>query len=107
VTLRPDVRGPTIARDVSAPKAQEKVVPFEPGVAYPSCVSAKLQGSPEGCGSIPGYCNPLEAILDPGQPEYEGLLEWLGGDCDPEADSVGDVNRRFAPIQGWWAKSSR
>ena len=84
--------------------AVEKVLPPEPGVAYPICVGGKLQGPPEDCGGIPGYYNLLEAIRDPQHPEREDLLDWVGGEFDPEAFSVEDVNRRLAPLQRWWAK---
>lgn len=53
----------------------EKVLPPDPGVAYPSCVGGKLQGPPDDCGGIPGYSNLLEAIRDPGHPEHQDLLD--------------------------------
>ena len=83
----------------------EKVLPPEPGVAYPLCVGGKLQGPPEDCGGVPGYYNLLEVIGDPTHEEHEEMLDWVGGDYDPEAFSVDDVNRRLAPLQRWWAKS--
>lgn len=85
--------------------AVEKLLPPEPGVAYPVCVDGKLQDPPEDCGGIPGYYNLLEAIHDPKHPEHEDLLDWIGGEYDPEAFSVEEVNRQLAPIQRWWAKS--
>jgi hypothetical protein len=48
----------------------EKVLPPEPGVAYPACVAGKLQGPPEDCGGIPGYYHLLEALSDSNHPEY-------------------------------------
>jgi Plasmid pRiA4b ORF-3-like protein len=83
----------------------EKVLPPEPEVPYPVCVGGKLQGPPEDCGGIPGYYNLLEAVRDPAHPEHEDLLDWIGGEFDPDAFSVEEVNRRLAPIQRWWAKS--
>jgi hypothetical protein len=83
----------------------EKVLPPEPGVHYPFCVDGKLQGPPEDCGGVPGHYNLLEAIHDPKHPEHEDLLDWVGGEFDPDAFSVEEVNRRLAPIQRWWAKS--
>lgn len=77
----------------------EKVLPLEPGVPYPICVGGKLQGPPEDCGGIPGYYNLLEAIRDPAHDEHEEMLDWIGGDFDPEAFSVDDVNQRLAPLQ--------
>jgi hypothetical protein len=53
----------------------EKVLPPEPGVAYPTCVGGQLQGPPEDCGGIPGYDRLLEAIGDPNHPKYKDLLD--------------------------------
>jgi hypothetical protein len=85
----------------------EKVLQPEPGIAYPMCVGGKLHCPPEDCGSIPGYYNLLEAIRDPAHEEHEEMLDWLGGDYDAEAFSVDEVNRRLAPLQGWWKKSAK
>jgi hypothetical protein len=85
--------------------AVEKVLQPEPGVAYPICVGGKLRCPPEDCGSIPGYYNLLEVIHDPTHKEHEEMREWLGGEYDPEAFSVDDVNQRLAALQRWWAKT--
>jgi len=83
----------------------EKVLQPEPGVAYPICVGGKLRCPPEDCGSIPGYYNLLEVIHDPTHEEHEEMREWLGGEYDPEAFSVDDVNQGLVPLQRWWAKT--
>ena len=83
----------------------EKVLPPEPGVAYPVCVGGKLRCPAEDCGSIPGYYNLLEVIRDPTHEEHEDMMDWLGGEYDPDAFSVDDVNQRLAPLQRWWAKT--
>jgi pRiA4b ORF-3-like protein len=54
----------------------EKVLPPEPGAAYPLCGGGKLQGPPEDCGGIPGYYNLLEAIRDP--PTRNIRTCWIG-----------------------------
>ena len=77
----------------------EKVLPPEPELPYPVCVGGKLHGLPEDCGGIPGYYNLLEAIRDPAHDQHEEMLEWVGGDFDPQAFSVDDVNQRLAPLQ--------
>jgi hypothetical protein len=76
-----------------------KVLPPEPELPYPVCVGGKLQGPPEDCGGIPGFYNLLEVIRDPAHDQHEEMLEWVGGDFDPEAFSVDDVNQRLAPLQ--------
>lgn len=71
----------------------------EPGPYLSVCVGGKLHGLPEDCGGIPGYYNLLEAIRNPAHDEHEEMLDWVGGEFDPEAFSIEDVNRRLAPLQ--------
>ncbi len=77
----------------------EKVLAPEPGQAYPLCVDGKGHGPPEDCGGIPGFYSLLEAIRDPGHKQHEELTEWLGGDFDPDAFAVDEVNHRLAYLQ--------
>ena len=83
----------------------EKVLPPEAGVAYPVCVAGKLQGPPEDCGGVPGYYNLLEALRDPDHEEHADLLDWVGGEFNPDAFSVDEVNQKLAPLQRWWART--
>ena len=39
---------------------------------------------PEDCGGIPGYERLLKIISDPSHEEYESMMQWLGGQYDPE-----------------------
>lgn len=75
----------------------EKQLPIDPSVKYPACVDGQLACPPEDCGGIPGYYNLLEALADPRHPEHEELSEWIGGNFDPQAFSVGQVNRLLSP----------
>jgi hypothetical protein len=79
--------------------AVEKVLPPQPGLAYPVCLGGKRRGPPEDCGGIPGFYGLLEAVTDSAHPEHEELLDWLGGDFDPEVFSADEVNRRLASLQ--------
>ncbi len=85
----------------------EKVLPPDPGAAYPMCVGGKLRCPPEDCGSIPGYYNLLEVIRDPTHEEHEEMMDWLGGQYDPEAFSIDEVNQRLESLQRWWAGSAK
>ena len=39
-----------------------------------------------------GYVSFLEALHDPEHPEHEPMLEWIGGEFDPEAFDLDEVN---------------
>jgi len=77
----------------------EKVLPAEPGVHTPSCLAGKRACPPEDVGGVWGYIEFLEAIRDPEHPEHEEQLEWAGGEFDPEAIDLDEVNRELAKIQ--------
>jgi hypothetical protein len=62
----------------------EKILPAEDDVDYPVCIAGARACPPEDCGGIGGYANFLEIIMDPDHEEYEQMLEWAGGDFDPE-----------------------
>lgn len=62
----------------------ENILPREKNVGYPRCISGKRACPPEDCGGVPGYEDFLEIIKDPGHGEYERMLQWVGGEFDPE-----------------------
>jgi hypothetical protein len=71
----------------------EKVLPAEPGVRYPRCLAGKRHCPPEDCGGVWGYADFVEAVRDPGHPDHQEMLEWAGGEFDPEAFDVEETNR--------------
>ena len=73
----------------------EKVFPYEAGKRYPVCLTGKRACPPEDCGGIWGYASFLDAIQDPQHPEHEEMLEWVGGEFDPEAFDLDEVNREL------------
>ena len=85
----------------------EKVMQPAAGIAYPICIDGKRQCPPEDCGGIPGFYDLLAAISDPAHKEHEDMLDWLGGDYDPEAFSVEEINAKLLPLQRWWARSEK
>lgn len=70
----------------------EKVLPVEKGIHYPRCLAGKRACPPEDCGGPYGYMNMLQVIENPKDEEYENIMEWLGGDIDPEYFSADEVN---------------
>jgi len=70
-------------------------LPMEKGTQYPVCIKGKRACPPEDVGGVWGYSEFLETIVNPKDPEYEDMLEWAGGDFDPEAFDIEEVNKRL------------
>jgi hypothetical protein len=70
----------------------EKTLPPEPGVRYPRCVAGARACPPEDCGGAWGYGSFLEAIRNPKHAEHEEMLEWIGGEFDPEKFDLEAMN---------------
>ena len=62
----------------------EKILPKENNITYPLCIKGKRACPPEDCGGSYGYEDFLKIIGDPENEEYEEMLEWVGGEFDPE-----------------------
>jgi hypothetical protein len=62
----------------------EKILKAIIGEKYPKCVAGKRACPPEDCGGIDGYRNLLKILKNPKNEEYEEMVEWTGGDYDPE-----------------------
>lgn len=80
----------------------EKILPPENGVHYPVCIQGKRACPPEDVGGVWGYQGFLEAIADPEHEEHEEYLVWIGGEFDPEAFDLDEVNqalRAFEPAR--------
>ncbi|MFL5241885.1 MAG: plasmid pRiA4b ORF-3 family protein [Gemmataceae bacterium] len=73
----------------------EKVLEPDPKVTYPRCVKGSRACPPEDCGGPYGYPHFLEAIQNPEHTEHEEMLEWIGGEFDPEKFDLEAVNRRL------------
>ena len=63
------------------------------------CLTGKRACPPEDCGGIWGYADFLDAIQDPQHPEHEEMLAWVGGEFDPEAFDVDEVNRELQRLK--------
>jgi hypothetical protein len=77
----------------------EKVLPPQPEVRYPLCVAGKRACPPEDVGGVWGYAEFLEAIQNPEHEEHDSMLEWIGGEFDPEAFDLDAVNARLRSIR--------
>ncbi|MBN2160544.1 MAG: plasmid pRiA4b ORF-3 family protein [Spirochaetes bacterium] len=70
----------------------EKILPKDKNMQYPICVDGKRKCPPEDCGGPGGYEDLLETIKHPGTEEYEDMMDWLGGEFDPEEFNIDEVN---------------
>ncbi|MFQ5578835.1 MAG: plasmid pRiA4b ORF-3 family protein [Anaerolineae bacterium] len=77
----------------------EKIMPPQKGIQYPRCVKGKRACPPEDCGGVWGYEELIEAINDPKHSEHDDLLEWLGGEFDPEEFDLDAINAVLARIR--------
>ena len=76
----------------------EKILEPEPNVTYPRCIEGVGACPPEDVGGVWGYAEFLEAIRDPNHEQHDEMLEWAGGDFDPETFSVDKVNRELGEL---------
>ena len=61
------------------------------GTVYPRCIAGARACPPEDVGGTWGYEEFLEAIQNPSHEEHETMLEWIGGQFDPEQFDPSDV----------------
>lgn len=77
----------------------EKVLTPEPGLRYPHCTAGKRACPPDDCGGPWGYEHLLEVLRDPKHEEHEEMREWIGGDFDPEAFDLDDINLALREVR--------
>ena len=73
----------------------EAILPIEENALYPCCIEGKRACPPEDVGGVWGYDDFLKAISNPKHPEHNRMLEWVGGDFDPEQFDLYEVNERL------------
>jgi hypothetical protein len=71
----------------------EATAPMIRGLAYPRLVEGARRGPPEDVGGPWSYSEFLEAIADPKHERHTELLEWCGGDFDPQQLNFTEINR--------------
>lgn len=59
---------------------------------YPTCLKAVRACPPEDCGGPFGYANMLRVLRNPQHPEYEAMLDWVGGEFDPKFVDIEEIN---------------
>ena len=69
--------------------------PMTEPLTSPRCLAGERACPPEDSGGVWGYEDLLERFGDPDDPEYEELLDWLGGDFDSEKFDLQQINQRL------------
>jgi hypothetical protein len=69
----------------------EKILARDQNTNYPICIDGEKACPPEDCGGVWGYYELLKAIKDPKHERHEELLEWVGGEFDPEHFDVEEI----------------
>jgi hypothetical protein len=69
------------------------------GLRFGVCLSGENACPPEDCGGVSGYSHMLGVLAEQDHEEYESLLEWLGGDFDPEAFDIALANARLQRVR--------
>ena len=73
---------------------EERFLP-KAGVKYPICAGGQRACPPEDCGGPWAYSEFVEALHNPDHRRYEELLEWVGGEFDPERFDQEAVNNEL------------
>jgi hypothetical protein len=76
----------------------ESYAPAEQGVVYPRLIEGAQSGPPEDVGGVWGYAEFLEAIVDPEHEEHDHLIEWSGGNFDPERFDINEINPQLSKL---------
>src|SRR4030042_1523573 len=80
----------------------EKILLGQEHLRTPICLKGKRACPPEDVGGVWGYENFLKAIHDPKHEEHDDFLTWIGGEFDPEAFDLEEVNDRLQRMgRGW------
>jgi hypothetical protein len=73
--------------------AIEKSLKPKPTETFPRCVKGAGASPPEDIGGIYGYYELLDAIRSPKHERRAELVEWLGGDFNPDRFDIEEINR--------------
>ena len=74
----------------------EKTLGPESKTKYPRFVAGAQACPPEDCGGIWGYEHFLEVVQDPKHEEHDDMLEWVGGNFDPDEFDGMVVTKRMS-----------
>ena len=73
----------------------EKIINEEDKGQIPMCIKGKGNCPPEDCGGPFGYMELLKTISNPKHEDYESMMEWLGGEFDPDFFDLNQINQQL------------
>jgi hypothetical protein len=83
----------------------EKILDPDPAaVGRAQCLDGERACPPEDCGGVWGYADLLQIIMDPKHEKYEPMMEWLGGEFDPETFDWDSVNKHLRSLK--WPRTT-
>lgn len=78
----------------------EKILPPDSAAGrFAECLDGGRACPPEDCGGVWGYADLLKIIRNPKHKEYESMIEWLGGEFDPEAFDRDRINKYLRKLK--------
>ncbi len=85
----------------------EEILPAEKGTRPLSCLDGQRACPPEDFGGVWGYDDFVKAIRNPRHPEHTEMLEWVGGEFDPDKFDLPAVNGMLHNFQLSLARQGR
>jgi hypothetical protein len=73
----------------------EKIIKEEDKEQIPRCLKGEGNCPPEDCGGTWGYEDLLKTISDSHHEDYESMMEWLGGEFDPNFFDQDQINQQL------------
>lgn len=77
----------------------EDLLPLTKPQRYATCLFGENQCPPEDVGGVYGYYDFLEALSDPSHEDHESVIEWCGGNFDPEGFNLEATNEQLKRIK--------
>lgn len=77
----------------------EKILEPADGMRYPVCLAGARACPPEDCGGPSGYMTLLGILSDPAHERYEEMVDWVGGEFDPEAFDIEGINQQLRRLR--------
>jgi hypothetical protein len=80
-------------------KVEKEIAPI-PEFVLPFCAGGACAPPPQDCVGVPGYVEFVRAMVNPGDPEHDNLVEWIGADTwDPLAFDAIEIIDRLAEVK--------